>query len=119
MARPVPEWTLAHGKIHLTHRFDPTSPDFSTWLRTLAARVGNLQYFCTDRIGEYHAGAKVASSVLTRAYCYIGMSGEVRCARENPPLSKGNSVSDGSGAKWSRRTGGRRMGRARRHADRT
>ncbi|MFJ5779012.1 hypothetical protein [Streptomyces sp. NPDC093094] len=77
VARPVPGWTLAHGRIHLTRETDATHPDFPAWLRTLAARVGDLQYFGTDRICEYHAWARVESGELTRAYCYIGMSGAV------------------------------------------
>ncbi|WP_330327678.1 hypothetical protein [Streptomyces pseudovenezuelae] len=77
VARPVPEWTLAHGRIHLSHETDATRPDFPDWLLALAARIGDFQYFATDRIGEYHAWAKVELGELTRAYCYIGMSGDV------------------------------------------
>ncbi|MFJ2237874.1 hypothetical protein [Streptomyces sp. NPDC087859] len=84
VARAVPEWTLAHGRIHLTHNTDPTRPDFPNWLLTLAARVGDLQYFATDRVSEYHAWAKVESGELTRAYCYIGMSGDVPLRHGEP-----------------------------------
>jgi hypothetical protein len=84
VARPVPEWTLAHGRIHLTHETGPSCPDFPSWLRALAARVGDLQFFGTDRVSEYHAWAKVESGELTRAYCYIGMSGEVPLRRGEP-----------------------------------
>lgn len=77
VARPVPEWTLAHGRIHLLHETEPAHPDFAGRLRALAARVGDLQYFRTERVTDYHTWAKVESGELTRAYCYIGMSGEV------------------------------------------
>ncbi|MFI9802616.1 hypothetical protein [Streptomyces sp. NPDC052302] len=57
VARPVPGWTLTHGRIHLTRETDATRPDFPAWLRRLAARVGDLQYFGTDRIVDHHAWA--------------------------------------------------------------
>ncbi|MFJ6088091.1 hypothetical protein ACIQI8_42710 [Streptomyces sp. NPDC092369] len=85
VARPVPQWTLAHGRIHLTPpQTDPSRPEFPQWLQALAARVGDLQYFATDRVSEYHAWAKVESGELTRAYCYIGMSGDVPLRRGEP-----------------------------------
>ncbi|MFJ3670312.1 hypothetical protein ACIPSE_28045 [Streptomyces sp. NPDC090106] len=77
VARPVPEWTLAHGRIHLPHHTDPSRPDFPAWLRTLAARVGDLQFFVTDRVTDCHGWAKVESGRLTRAYCSIGLSGDI------------------------------------------
>jgi hypothetical protein len=77
VARPVPDWTIAHGRIHLPAGIDATDPRFPTWLRTLGTRLGDVQYFVTDRIGEYHAWAKVESGELTRAYCYIGERGDV------------------------------------------
>ncbi|MEU1617314.1 hypothetical protein ABZ479_08405 [Streptomyces sp. NPDC005722] len=75
VARPVADWTVAHGRIHLTP--EATEPGFTAWLETLGKRLGDLQFFATDRIGEYHAWAKVESGELTRAYCYVGMRGEV------------------------------------------
>lgn len=77
VARPVPEWTLAHGRMHLPHGTDASRPDFPDWLRGLAARLGDLQYFCTERVTDFHVWAKVESGELTRAFCYIGMSGAV------------------------------------------
>ncbi|MFF3967223.1 hypothetical protein ACFYZI_37435 [Streptomyces griseorubiginosus] len=77
VARPVPGWTLAHGRMHLTHPAEPEDPEFPAWLRSLASRVGDLQYFRNERVSDYHVWAKVESGELTRAYSYIGMSGEV------------------------------------------
>ncbi len=77
VARPVPNWTIAHSRIHLTPVTDATDPRFPTWLQTLSRQLGDVQYFATARIGEYHAWAKVESGELTRAYCYIGERGEV------------------------------------------
>ncbi|MEU6068599.1 hypothetical protein ABZ864_30110 [Streptomyces sp. NPDC047082] len=77
VARPVPEWTIAHSRIHLPPGSDATEPGFSAWLQTLGRRLGHVQFFATDRIGEYHAWAKFESGGFTRAYCYIGERGEV------------------------------------------
>ncbi|MGW3628293.1 hypothetical protein [Streptomyces sp. NPDC000880] len=77
VARPVPNWTIAHSRIHLTPVTDATDPRFPAWLQTLSKQLGDVQYFATDRISEYHAWAKVESGELTRAYCYIGERGEV------------------------------------------
>ncbi|TKA09601.1 hypothetical protein FCI23_22365 [Actinacidiphila oryziradicis] len=77
VARPVPDWTIAHSRIHLPSGSDATDPRFPAWLQTLSTQLGDVQYFATDRIGEYHAWAKVESGELTRAYCYSGMQGDV------------------------------------------
>ncbi|MFI9150570.1 hypothetical protein [Streptomyces sp. NPDC053367] len=84
VARPVPHWTLAHGRIHLLPEADITRPNFPAQLTALAARVGDLQFFATDRISEYHAWARIDSGELTRGYCYIGMSGEVPLRHGEP-----------------------------------
>ena len=84
VARPVPEWTLAHGRMHLLHDTDPTYPDFPGRLRALAALIGDFQYFRTERVSDYHAWVKVESGEVTRAYCYIGMTGEVPLRQGEP-----------------------------------
>jgi hypothetical protein len=77
VARPHPEWTIAHSRIHLPVEADAANPDFPDWLLALSANLGDLQFFATDRIGDYHAWARVDAGRLTRAYCYIGVIGEV------------------------------------------
>jgi hypothetical protein len=77
VARPVPGWTIAHGRIHLTHEIDPADPRFPAWLESLSAQFGDLQFFLSDRIGEDHAWAKAEGGVLTRAYCFSGTQGDV------------------------------------------
>ncbi|WP_326570382.1 hypothetical protein OIE69_03185 [Actinacidiphila glaucinigra] len=77
VARPVSDWTFAHGRIHLPPGTDATEPGFPDWLHSLSTQLGDIQFFATDRIGEYHAWAKVESGDLTRAYCYIGERGQV------------------------------------------
>jgi hypothetical protein len=45
-------------------------------LRQLSHEFGESQYFCTHRITEYHFWAKAVNGKITRAYGYIGDSGE-------------------------------------------
>lgn len=42
----------------------------------LSEIYGEAYYFGTHRIVEYHAWAKASKGILTRAYCFIGESGE-------------------------------------------
>ncbi|MEU6276562.1 hypothetical protein ABZ871_29740 [Streptomyces populi] len=78
VASPVDGWTLAHGRIHLDYgRDDGDGPALLDWLGSLGGRFGDLQYFSTDRIGEYHAWARVEAGRVTRAYCYCGCTGDV------------------------------------------
>jgi hypothetical protein len=97
VARPHPQWTIAHSRIHLPPDLDASSPDFPQWLLSLSAKLGDLQFFATDRIGDYHAWARVDANRLTRAYCYIGERGEV-------PLHLGErtdiEVELGVGERW-------------------
>lgn len=46
-------------------------------LNELGRRLGNLQYFATHRVVDYHGWAKYEAGRLVRAYCYIGESGEI------------------------------------------
>ncbi|WP_460067929.1 hypothetical protein [Streptomyces sp. YKOK-I1] len=81
VASPVDGWTLAHGRIHLgiglDNGLDGDGPALLSWLGSLGLRLGDLQYFCTDRIGEYHAWARVEAGRVVRAYCYNGVGGDV------------------------------------------
>ncbi|SCE22800.1 hypothetical protein GA0115240_144873 [Streptomyces sp. DvalAA-14] len=77
VARPVADWTVAHGRIHLPPGIEAGDPGFTAWLGALSTALGDLQFFATDRIGEYHAWAKVESGELTRAYCFNGTRGDV------------------------------------------
>jgi hypothetical protein len=46
------------------------------YLRQLSHEFGEAQYFYTHRITEYHFWAKAVNGKITRAYSYIGESGE-------------------------------------------
>ncbi|MGW7611353.1 hypothetical protein ACWGKW_29655 [Streptomyces sp. NPDC054766] len=97
VARPVPGWTIAHGRIHLAVGTEATDPRFPAWLQMLSTQLGDVQFFATDRIGEYHAWAKAESGALTRAYCYIGMSGDVPLHIGEPT---GVELELGVGQRW-------------------
>ncbi|MGW2782454.1 hypothetical protein ACWC3X_14590 [Streptomyces populi] len=77
VASPVEGWTLAHGRIHLDDGRDGDGPAILSWLGRLGGRFGDLQYFSTDRIGEYHAWARAEAGRIVRAYCYNGCTGDV------------------------------------------
>ncbi|MFJ4845961.1 hypothetical protein [Streptomyces sp. NPDC088733] len=77
VARPVAAWTIAHGRVHLPAGTDATEPGFPDWLRSLGARLGDLQFFTTERVSEFHAWARVDAGELTRAYCCVGMHDDI------------------------------------------
>ncbi|WP_245173100.1 hypothetical protein [Streptomyces aureus] len=77
VASPVDGWTFAHGRVHLGPGNDNDSPAVLDWLGSLGRQLGDFQYFCTDRIGEHHAWARVEAGRVVRAYCYDGMTGDV------------------------------------------
>ncbi|WRZ89725.1 hypothetical protein OHB54_12035 [Streptomyces sp. NBC_01007] len=77
VASPVDGWTLAHGGIHLTAGHEDSGPALLSWLESLGLRLGDFQYFRTDRIGEYHSWARVEAGRVVRAYCYDNWSDPV------------------------------------------
>jgi hypothetical protein len=97
VARPVPDWTIAHSPIHLSPGLDVTDPEFADWLLRVGAEFGDMQFFTTDRIGDWHGWARVDDGRLTRAYCFVGDRGEV-------PLHLGErteaEVELGVGERW-------------------
>ncbi|MEH0630310.1 hypothetical protein [Streptomyces stelliscabiei] len=77
VASPVDGWTLAHGRIHLEAGIEDGGPSLLSWLRSLGSHLGDLQYFRTDRIGEFHAWARVEAGRVVRAYVYDSSAGDV------------------------------------------
>jgi hypothetical protein len=77
VASPVDGWTLAHSRIDLTGGVEDDGPALLSWLRSLGQRLGDFQYFCTDRIGERHGWARAEAGRIVRAYCYDASRGEV------------------------------------------
>ncbi|MGW0081153.1 hypothetical protein [Streptomyces sp. NPDC003393] len=70
VARPAVSWTLAHGRIHMPGAFEASDPRFPDWIRQLSAKLGEVQLFTTDRIGDHHGWARATNGKLTRAYYY-------------------------------------------------
>ena len=67
---PVPGWTLAHSRTQLPPGFDAVDPAFPDWLSGLSARLGEVQFFATDRVSEHHVWARAVAGVILRAYCF-------------------------------------------------
>ncbi|MGW5667361.1 hypothetical protein [Micromonospora sp. NPDC003776] len=87
VAAPVPGWTFAHGRLHMPAGFDATEPAFPDWLRELSRCLGEVQFFATERVPDYHAWAWARDGELLRAYCWVGERGEV-------PLFVGDPTAD-------------------------
>ncbi|MGW0434094.1 hypothetical protein ACWDV4_16335 [Micromonospora sp. NPDC003197] len=77
VAGPVSGWVLAHGADTLSDLLDATTPEFVEQLAQLSAVLGEVQFFGTHRVVEYHAWAHARAGQVLRAYCYVGESGEV------------------------------------------
>ena len=72
---PVQGWTLVAG-LALPDAGDARHPDRCTpLLRDLSRQLGQVQYFGTHRVVEYHAWAKAENGAITRAYAYVGEEG--------------------------------------------
>ncbi|GAA2716239.1 hypothetical protein [Actinoplanes palleronii] len=72
---------------------DATSPDFAEKLGALSHELGEVQFFGTQRVVEYHAWARAVNGEVTRAYCYLGESDEVMLAIGSPtPAEKAAHV---------------------------
>jgi hypothetical protein len=55
---------------------DAGSPEFLPWLEGLSRRLGEVQYFGTHRMVEYHAWARAEQGRIVRAYGWSGERGE-------------------------------------------
>jgi hypothetical protein len=74
-------WTLAHGR-ELADEIGPTGPDFVDWLATMSRRLGDVQYFGTHRVSEWHQWACARDGAVVRAYAFA--DGEVLLFEGDP-----------------------------------
>ncbi len=81
---PTDGWVLAHGALTL----DATEPHFPDRLQQLSAALGEVQFFATNRIVEYHAWAVAREGQLVRSYCYVGESGHTPLSIGEPTTAE-------------------------------
>ena len=70
---PLDRWTLAASR-------DVPAPEddrFAAWLAALSQLLGEVQYFGTHRVVEYHGWGRARGGVVERAFAYLGERGEV------------------------------------------
>ncbi|MFE9193521.1 hypothetical protein ACFYL6_28375 [Micromonospora sp. NPDC007208] len=70
---PLDRWTLAASR-------DVPAPEgdrFAPWLAALSQVLGEVQYFGTHRVVEYHGWGRARGGVVERAFAYLGERGEV------------------------------------------
>jgi hypothetical protein len=65
-------WTFVLGL-----DIEPHNPEFRPFLEDLSRRFGEVQYFATQRVVDLQAWAKATNGRVTRAYRWLGESGEV------------------------------------------
>jgi hypothetical protein len=76
---PVDGWTFVVGNC-LPDCGRPDGPDWvpdrcTPWLVHLSRQFGEVQYFGSQRVVEYHAWAKACGGRIIRAYSYLGEQG--------------------------------------------
>ncbi|MEU4159151.1 hypothetical protein [Actinoplanes sp. NPDC026670] len=103
-AGPVSGWTFAHSRIHLPVGFDASMPQFPGWLTELSRRLGEVQFFTSDRVVSQYGWARADGGHLSRAYCFS--EGEVALFIGAPTpdeveLNLGTRNSDETSDEWS------------------
>jgi hypothetical protein len=75
---PVDGWTFVIGPMELPGMESDKEPvDLIEWLTDISRELGEVHYYGSHRVVEYHAWAKAINGELIRAYGYLGESGEV------------------------------------------
>lgn len=89
IAPSIGSWVLACG-LGLPIGDDLERIDkVKTLLNALSSEFGQAQYFCTNRITEYHCWIKAERGQIKRVYCFSGEIGENLCVEGNPtPFEK-------------------------------
>ncbi|MCX5117876.1 hypothetical protein OG992_11845 [Micromonospora sp. NBC_00362] len=70
---PLDRWTLAASRDVPV----PEDDRFTPWLAALSQLLGEVQYFGTHRVVEYHGWGRARGGVVERAFAYLGERGEV------------------------------------------
>ena len=69
---PLDGWTLAAS----ARVPAPEDDRFPAWLAGLSRLLGEVQYFGTHRVVEYHGWGRARDGVVERAYAWLGERGE-------------------------------------------
>jgi hypothetical protein len=56
---------------------EPDWPDFRTLLEDLSRQLGEVHYYCTHRVVEFHGWVKAIGGRIVRGYAYLGERGEL------------------------------------------
>ncbi|MFI6784838.1 hypothetical protein [Micromonospora sp. NPDC050276] len=70
---PLDHWTLAASRDVPV----PEDDRFAAWLAALSLLLGEVQYFGTHRVVEYHGWGRARDGSVERAFAYLGERGEV------------------------------------------
>ncbi|MEV4630716.1 hypothetical protein AB0J90_31075 [Micromonospora sp. NPDC049523] len=97
VASPRPGWTLAHVAWHLPDGLEASATAFPDWLAGLSKRLGEVQFFGTHRVTEYHAWARARDGEIVRAYCYLGERNCVYLSVGEPTAAEQGIVLDPEG----------------------
>ncbi|MBC7949768.1 MAG: hypothetical protein H7Y42_17925 [Chitinophagaceae bacterium] len=69
-------WTLACGLGLSTGESKEGIDEVKQILRILSKEFGEAQFFCTQRVVEYHCWIRATTGQVTRVYSYLGEQGE-------------------------------------------
>jgi hypothetical protein len=73
---PINGWTIACGR-GLPHGDNKEGIEFvKNILQKLSKEYGEAQFFCTQRVTEYHCWIKAVEGNIKRVYSYLGEAGE-------------------------------------------
>lgn len=64
---PISGWVLAHGW-DLAADIDTTTPAFIDWLTKISVSLGDVQFFGTHRVVDWHQWASAEGGVIRRVY---------------------------------------------------
>ncbi|MFM2224831.1 MAG: hypothetical protein RJA07_1033 [Bacteroidota bacterium] len=73
---PIDGWTLACGLGFPTGYSNEAVDEVKQILQTLSKEFGEAQFFCTNRVIEYHSWIRATNGQVTRVYSYLGEQGE-------------------------------------------
>lgn len=80
----VDGWTLAAS----THVPAPEDDRFVGWLAGLSRGLGEVQYFGTHRVVEFHGWGRARDGIVERAFGYLGERGSVLFQAGEPTLDE-------------------------------